>query len=494
MAALPPVAAPPPGDGAAVVAVAFSGGFDSLALLHATCRAAAGCGVQVVALHVHHGLLPEADAWLARAQRLCARWRRRGWPLTLCTSRLSGRPAPGDSLEAWARDGRYAALAQMATAAGARLVLLAQHRRDQAETVLLQALRGGGPAGLAAMPVAAERAGLTWARPWLDAPRAAIDAYLRRHRLRPVEDPSNADARLARGRLRAQLWPALLAAFPDAEAALAQAARRAHEARTALDELAALDLGPLVDARGRLSVAGWRALSPARQANALRAWWRGQTGQAVSSTLVQRLLNEVPATGSRRWPGGRGRDCVLYRGQLGVRVSADGESDRRGGDDAMARHGPSRPLASGRSAAAPSDRADAGASAVVPEGAAPLDLSVPGSYALPGGAGRLVVAPTEQGGVAAVLLRGVRAAPRRGGERFQRLATGPARSLKKAYQSAAVPAHARVDPLLWTADGRLLFVPGLGLDARAAALPGTPRLTLHWLPGAGAWDHPHPAG
>ena len=111
-------------------------------------------------------------------------------------------------------------LDEMAREEGASLLLLAHHRRDQAETWLLQALRGGGPAGLAAMPRCAERAGLVWARPWLDQPRSAIEAYLRQHLLTWVDDQSNADQRFARNRLRAIVWPAMLEAFTDAEAAL----------------------------------------------------------------------------------------------------------------------------------------------------------------------------------------------------------------------------------------------------------------------------------
>ena len=300
------------------MAVAFSGGRDSLALLHATCRAAQVLDLQVVALHIHHGLLPEADAWLQGAQRLCARWRRRGWPVRLLSVRLSGQPAPGDSLEAWARAGRHAALAQLAAEAGASLLLLAHHRRDQAETFVLQALRGGAPAGLSAMPRQIQRAGLVWARPWLDLPRSAIDAYVQRHRLQPVDDPSNADARLARNRLRLQVWPALEAAFPHAETSLAAAAQRAQEARAALEELAALDLAPLVDADGALAVAGWRALSAARQANALRAWWAAQAGHSAPQALVTRLLAEVPVQGVARWPAGGGWICALARGRLRV--------------------------------------------------------------------------------------------------------------------------------------------------------------------------------
>ncbi len=304
--------------------MAFSGGRDSLALLHATCRAAQALDLQVVALHIHHGLLPEADAWLQAAQRLCARWRRRGWPVQLRWARLSGQPAPGDSLEAWARAGRHAALAAMAAEAGASLLLLAHHRRDQAETFILQALRGGAPAGLSAMPRQIDRAGLVWARPWLDQPRRAIDAYVQRHRLQPVDDPSNADDRLARNRLRLQLWPVLEAAFPHAETSLAAAAQRAQEARAALDELAALDLAPLVDADGGLAVAGWRDLSAARQANALRAWWAAQAGHSAPLALVTRLLAEVPARGVARWPAGAGWWCLLRGGRLRVVAPAGG--------------------------------------------------------------------------------------------------------------------------------------------------------------------------
>ncbi len=300
------------------MAVAFSGGRDSLALLHATCRAAQALGLQVAALHIHHGLLPEADVWLLDAQRLCARWRRRGWPVHLHWVRLRGQPGPGDSLEAWARAGRHAALAAMANEVGASLLLLAHHRRDQAETFVLQALRGGAPAGLSAMPRQIRRASLVWARPWLDQPRSAVDAYVRRHRLQPVDDPSNADERLARNRLRLLLWPALEAAFPHAETSLAAAAVRAQEARAALDELAALDLATLVDADGTLAVAGWRGLSAARQANALRAWWAAQAGHSAPQTLVTRLLAEVPAQGVARWPAGAGWWCRLARGRLRV--------------------------------------------------------------------------------------------------------------------------------------------------------------------------------
>lgn len=439
------------------VAVAFSGGRDSLALLHVTCRAALALGLQVVALHVHHGLLPEADDWVRQAQALCARWRRRGWPVHLRWGRLCGQPAAGDSVEAWARAGRHALLARLAQEEGATLLLLAQHRRDQAETVLLQALRGGGPAGLAAMPASARRQGLVWARPWLAQPREVIDAYVRRHRLKPLEDPSNADPRWARNRLRLQVWPALRAAFGDAEVALAAVAQRAQEAQAVLAEVAELDLADLVDERGDLPVALWRGLSPARQANALRAWWGARAGQGLPVSLLRRLLSEVRVSGSAVWPASGGWQCMLYRGRL--RVLA-------GSVTALPKSVP-LPLI--------------------------LDLSIPGRWMLPAWGGEIEVRACDAGGAPVERLRQVRLASRAGGERFQARAGGLPRSLKLQFQAAGVPPQARCGPLVWAA-GSLLFVPGLGLDARALAADGELQMQLHWWPDVGPSGSPKPAG
>jgi tRNA(Ile)-lysidine synthase len=288
------------------VAVAASGGRDSTALLHATARAAAALGLRVHALHVHHGLNPAADRWAAHVRR-----QGRRWGLAVHVHRLAGAPAAGDSVEAWARRERYAALAAMARSAGCSVVLLAHHRRDQAETVLLQLLRGAGARGLAAMPAATERDGIHWLRPWRDQPREAIEAYVRRHRLAFVDDDSNADPRFARNRLRLQLWPALEQAFPGAEPALATAARRAAEEAQALHELAALDAASVREGDTLLKAA-WLALSPARRLLQLREAVAGWTGQGVPDTLVRRLAAELPRCPSGRWPAPGG--WLLLRG------------------------------------------------------------------------------------------------------------------------------------------------------------------------------------
>jgi tRNA(Ile)-lysidine synthase len=290
-----------------VVAVAASGGRDSTALLHACARAARGSGVRVLALHVHHGLMPQADAWARHLSRQCARWARSGLPVVLLVQRLSGSPAAGDSVEAWARRGRYEALARMADEAGAACVLLAHHRTDQAETVMLQALRSAGGAGMGGMGPAREHAGVRFLRPWLDQPRAAIEAYVRRHRLAYVDDASNADPRFARSRLRAQVWPALTTAFPHAESALSGAARRLHEEHACAQDLARLDLQACEAPAGSLLVRPWCALARHRRANLLRLWLGRHLPAGVPDSLVERLVAELPgAPGRSRWPAPSG--------------------------------------------------------------------------------------------------------------------------------------------------------------------------------------------
>lgn len=425
------------------IAVAYSAGRDSTALLHATALAAAEQGVHVAALHVHHGLSPHADEWLAHAQAQCTRWARQGLPLRLWTHRLTQRPPAGDSIEAWARQARYRALRSMAVEAGVRTVLLAHHQRDQAETLLLQALRGAGVAGLAGMPREVERDGVLWLRPWLDRPREAIEAYLRHHRLRYVDDDSNADPRFARNRLRLLVWPALRQAFPQAEASLADAAAWAGEATACLVELASMDLALVSDETG-LDIKAWRGLSEARQSNVLRAWLKAASGRTASASLARRLAHELPGAGSAQWalPGGLLR---RHRGRL--RFSAD----------------------------EPAVLSDV-------ERETSLGIFRAGCFALAGWGGELVATRVKEGGVPLAWLAHLELRPRQGGEQFQAGIGRPARSLKKQYQAAQVPEWERHGPLVYSG-GQLVFVPGLGLDARILALPGQPQLSLHWHSG-----------
>jgi len=429
-----------------VVAVACSGGRDSVALLHATRRAGDALGTSVVALHVHHGLMADADRWGTELAQVCARW-----DVPFLEDRLRGAPRAGESVEAWARRERYAALARMARSAGASIVLLGHHLHDQAETVLLQALRGAGPAGLAAMPRVAVRDGLTWARPWLARTGAEIDAYVAPLQVDVAVDPSNADPRFARSRLRHDVMPTLRQAFPDAEVALAAVARRAGEARAVLDEVADDDLRRL-GAGDVLPLAAWRALSIARRANALRAWLGRVLPGPVPQTLLDRLLAETADDATRRWPVDGTHVLRAWRGTLAVVAPSR----------ARKRVTPAGASASGR----------------VGEG---LSLLRCDRYAVPGWDGALEVFATAERGVAPHRLAQVQARVRAGGERFVLNPAGGARSLKKQWQSQGVPAEGRDGPLVWGGDGALLFVPGLGVDARAWAPAGAPQWGLRWV-------------
>lgn len=426
-----------------VVAVAYSGGRDSTALLHATAKAAHDEGVRVLALHVHHGLQAKADEWLAHCQRQCAAWQRKGWPVELVHAHLALTPRKGDSVEAVARKARYRALRDMAMAHGATVVLLAHHRRDQAETFLLQALRGAGVAGLAGMPAAAERDGITWMRPWLEHPREAVEAYVRRHRLRYIDDDSNNDERYARNRLRLSVWPALTAAFPQAEAALADAGTWAREASACLRELALLDMAAVATSGG-LRISALLALGAPRGRNLLRAWYREAAGEPMPASWVDRLWAELPQARAAEWslPAGTLRS---YRGVLSC----------------------------------------APVSAAQPPGERATWLSVKraGRLRLDGWGGVLHVERCISGGVPLALLRELRLAERSGGEQFQSGPRRPPRSLKKQFQEAAVPAWARQGPLLFAGE-RLVFVPGLGVDARVLAPQGEPQVNLRWEPSA----------
>jgi tRNA(Ile)-lysidine synthase len=414
-------------------------------LLHATLKAAAGCGIEVHALHVHHGLSTHADDWVAHCERQCRRWSKSIAPLALHVERLNLKAGRGDSVEALARKARYAALRRMALALGIDVVLLAQHRRDQAETFLLQALRGAGAAGLAAMPAAVEREGITWLRPWLMQPREAIESYLRHHRLRWIDDDSNADTRYARNRLRRDVWPALEAAFPQAEVVLADAAARAAQARASAADLAAMDLAACMAEDGALDLRRWRELPMHRAAQSLRLWLARQRGVAAGAAEGEALLHAaLQRDGAARWPWGDG-ELRRYRGVLRWsprRASVAGESG-----------GPSRSICIVRA----------------------------GRHRLPGWGGVLVVRRVAQGGVALVRLASLELRERSGADRFQLAADRPARSLKKQFQAAGLAAWDRRGPVL-VVQGQLVFVPGLGIDARACAPDGEPQATLSWEP------------
>lgn len=264
------------------VAVAYSAGADSTALLLAACELWPG---RVVALHVHHGLQAAADVFEASGRATCERL---GIPFT--SVRVQAVHEPGQSPEDAARIKRYAALAEGAEAAGACCVLLGQHADDQAETLLLALSRGAGLPGLAAMADRFERHGVVFGRPLLELPSKTLRDWLVAQGHPFVDDPTNTDPRFTRNRIRATLLPAWEACFPGFRPTLARSARHAAQAQGLLDDLARIDLAltgtpPAIQAL--------QALSRERQANALRHWLRIGAGVAASAAQLGELLDQL---------------------------------------------------------------------------------------------------------------------------------------------------------------------------------------------------------
>ena len=244
--------------------VALSGGLDSTVLLHAANRLYRRGGIHALrAVHVHHGLLPEADAWAEHCRSVCDQL-----DIPLETLRVDARPAPGESLEACARGHRYRAIADILEPGWG--LLTGQHRQDQAETLLLQLFRGAGSAGLAAMPPV-RVLGTGWhLRPLLDVPREALERYARDHGLEWIEDPSNAAVEHDRNYLRHRAFPVLKERWPSIDTTLARAAGLQAENLGLLEDLARLDEEGSLDANNRLSASALARLSHARQRNLLR--------------------------------------------------------------------------------------------------------------------------------------------------------------------------------------------------------------------------------
>ena len=292
------------------VCVAFSGGSDSTVLLHtlAAEHAKNPDAWTLSAHHVHHGLSPNADAWAAQSDAFCA---------ALCVpftmERVTVDQHAGTGIEAAARDARMASLDRV----NADIIVLAHHARDQAETLLLQLLRGSGPPGMAAMPMATAR----YLRPLLSVPKAALLDYAQLHALRWVEDESNADNRFSRNRLRNTVWPALIDAFPAAEATLFRAAQHQADAAQLLDDLAGIDAATCV-VENTIQLASFNTLTHARRANLLRFWLHSHNVKPPAADTLREWLKQlasVTAIQAIELRGGAHEGVIrVYRGHAHI--------------------------------------------------------------------------------------------------------------------------------------------------------------------------------
>lgn len=267
----------------------LSGGVDSVVLLHLLAQLSPQFSWRLSALHVHHGISPLADSWAAFCTELCAKY-----AVPLQVEHVDIEPLRAMGIEAAARQLRHAALARLSV----DFITLAHHRDDQAETLLLQLLRGAGVRGASAMAILQPRkAKPALLRPLLNADRSELEAYAQQHELSWVEDDSNKDEGYPRNFLRHRVLPVLEQRFPAYRTTLARSASHFAEAAELLDELAAKDASAALQGE-HLSVAALRELSRARGKNLLRYFLAARGAPIPDSTRLAEMLRQLCEAGA----------------------------------------------------------------------------------------------------------------------------------------------------------------------------------------------------
>jgi len=374
---------------AKTIAVGLSGGVDSVVLLHQLRDRGAS------AIHVHHGLSPNADAWTDFCRKLCKRW-----DVPLLVRRVSVRRA-GKGLEAAARDARYGVFRRSPFS----VIALAHNLDDQAETVLMNLLRGAGGRGASGMAERARFGSKILLRPLLETSREEIVAYAREHGLEWIEDESNANEALTRNFIRRTIGPLLEKKFPKWKQSLGRAARHFSKQEIGKEDL-------------------------------LRQYLRSKGLKAPSEAKLVEMLKQLASGTARVKLRHDGATLRTYRGKLFLDPT----------------------LASRFS---------------------PQEWSGEPRLRLPELGGELRFRKARGKGIA-LEHQPLSVRLRAGGERLQPDPRRPRRTLKNLFQEAGVPPWQRERlPLLFRGDD-LVWVPGLGIDARFQALPGSQGLVPEW--------------
>jgi tRNA(Ile)-lysidine synthase len=268
------------------VFIAYSGGVDSHVLLH-LCASIAELKNKITAVYVHHGLQAEADFWAAHCQKSAEQL-----GVDFLLRQVNAQPLPGQSPEEAARNARYSALKPLIGCND--VLLLAQHRDDQLETVLLQLFRGSGLRGLSGMPEIAAFGQGWMLRPLLNVAKQALDTYARAHALNWVEDPSNQRSDYDRNFLRNEIVPLLKQRWPALDKTVVRSARHCANAQVLVSEMAegffSAVLNPDDDT---LSIHHLQLLDPLKQALVIRQWFQAMALKMPAQALVERIFQEV---------------------------------------------------------------------------------------------------------------------------------------------------------------------------------------------------------
>ncbi|MGH8807047.1 MAG: tRNA lysidine(34) synthetase TilS [Noviherbaspirillum sp.] len=426
-------------------AVAYSGGLDSAALLHLAHDYARTHGMSLYAFHVHHGLSSNADHWLAHCKQECAQL---GIQFDARQVSLADRDKHGT--EQAARISRYAALGELCRLHRVPLLLTAHHQDDQAETVLLQLLRGSGVAGLSGMESVNTAPGLLGGddlligRPLLAVSRADLERFVAQRAVRHVEDESNADSRYARNALRHKIAPALNEYFPGFQERVCRTAQHAQSSQRLLNELAELDLAECLDGEC-IDIDRLKHFSLDRIDNLLRYW------------LASRGMR-MPATA---WLDEMREQLLDAKEDARIRVThADCEIRRHRGRVFL------------------TPRSDDAELAV-----APLSFRWNGEAKIhfPSYGGCLHFDVVEEGIDAAwlreheLLIR-----YRKGGEKLKPAANRPTRSLKHHYQALNIPSWERLRLPVVTVGDYLLLAAGIGMNWLDIPLGSKQAIKLRW--------------
>jgi tRNA(Ile)-lysidine synthase len=434
------------------LAIALSGGLDSVVLLDSICRlhqtqakkstkpkSKEVATPRIFAFHIHHGLQKAADEWLVFCEALAKKYKI-GFDFRLLhidTQSNSG------NIEARARAARYEALTELCAYHGIEDLLLAHHQNDQAETVLLQLMRGAGVAGLSSMPESRvlktsteQVTGITLWRPLLRLSRDELEAYAREHQLKWIEDPSNQSSKYRRNAIRKNILPKLEGIQPGTTANLARSAELLAQAQQLLDRLAQQDGKKIHKLKSNtLSVQPLLALNasdPAAANNVLRYWLKIAGLAMPSHERLQAWwldLQQARSDAKLEWLHD---ECSirLWRGLLQIGAAAKPEE---------------------------------GEWTFVPVSAKSTQGGLPAAW----------ITKSKKAGTVEFLERS-------GAERLQVTASGPRKTLKNLYQENAVPPWQRQAPLLYI-DGELIAVAGAGVSYPHLVFTGR-RMLPEWMP------------